>query len=76
VKLTKKELRALRLFRDKPVQATGYVHGKTRHALERKKLLHNEGRGWSLTAAGHTVLAPAADIPNIFNDLFPSRKGT
>jgi hypothetical protein len=72
MRLTKKELRALRLFRDQYAHAFSRVHGKTIHALERKKLL---GGGRRLTAAGREALAPAS-IPNIFDDLFPTKKET
>ena len=73
MRLTKIELRALRLFRDQYARAFSRVHGKTIHALERKKLL---GGGRRLTAAGREALAPPASIPNIFDDLFPTKKET
>lgn len=73
MRLTKKELRALRLFRDEAPDATTRVHGKTRHALERKGLVRGKqrGGGWILTPAGRAALAPPPGIPDIFADLFP-----
>jgi hypothetical protein len=75
VKITKKELRALRHYRDNPDTAWRYVHGRTRHALERKVLLRGGRRGGRiLTAAGHAALAPPPGIPDLFADLFPPKK--
>lgn len=71
LKLTAKERRALRLFRDHERHATTHVHGITRHALESKGLL----RAGHLTARGRAALAPP-DVPNIFDDLFPQKKET
>lgn len=71
LKLTTKERRALRLFRDHASRATTRVHGLTRHALERKGLLRDR----ILTALGDAALVPA-DVPNLFDDLFPAKKET
>ena len=70
MKLTAKELRALRLYRDSPDTAWRFVHGKTRHALERKGLLR-VGRRRRVTPTGHAALA--SGIPDIFADLFETR---
>lgn len=72
LKLTTKEHRALKQFRDRAEFATVHVHGITRHALESKGLL----RSGNLTALGHAALAPPHDVPNIFDDLFPQKKET
>lgn len=68
VKLTAKERRALAELA-KPVGRRDYsrVHGRTRHALERKGLFGSNGKpGGALTPAGHDALV----VPNIFDDLF------
>jgi len=72
-RLTKIEIRSLKRFRDG--RLTSYVHGHTRHALERKGLVFADGRrGWRLTVAGELALACPADVPNIFDDVFDKKE--
>jgi hypothetical protein len=68
VRLTPKERRALRIF-EKPVDQRDYgdIHGNTIQALERKKLITSSHQ---LTKAGRTELK----VPNIFDDVFETRK--
>jgi hypothetical protein len=72
VKLTANERRSLAEFA-KPEVDWDKVHGRTLHALQRKKLI--EGKpgnqpGWQQTAAGRAALA----VPNIFDDLFDQKE--
>lgn len=74
-RLTANERRALTEF-SKPLGKVDWdkVHGHTRHALERKKLIEgNPGNrpGWRLTAAGR---AACGAVPHIFDDLFDSKE--
>jgi hypothetical protein len=69
MKLTANERRALAEFK-KPLGKVDWakVHGHTRHALERKKLIEGDPRrpGWRLTSAGRAELV----VPDIFADMF------
>jgi hypothetical protein len=72
LKLTAKERYALAEL-GKPVGQRDYsrVHGRTRHALERKGLFGSNGKpGGSITPAGRTELV----VPNIFDDLFANKE--
>ena len=72
VKLTANERHALAELA-KPVGKRDYsrVHGRTRHALERKGLFGSNGKpGGAITPAGRAALA----VPNIFDDLFEAKE--
>lgn len=76
MRLTANERRALAEFR-KPHGEFNWdkVHGRTLHALQRKKLIEdNSGNrpGWGLTAAGRAALV----VPDIFDDLFDTKEKT
>lgn len=71
MRLTSNERRALAEFKGHCVD-WNKVHGRTLHALQRKKLIEGRGKGggWRLTPAGRAQL----DVPDVFADLFEPRQ--
>lgn len=73
-KLTQKLLKGLRRYaKSGSWYRVHHVHGHTIHSLQARGLITRQGH--LVTPLGHAVLAAdQARIPNVFDDLFPSKR--